>query len=120
MTAQTGTAGGGEPPLVAFENQLAALCRADKYRDMAESFSSFVKTHAGTSYLAFEPIPERVRDHLVEKTQSPSAVMTLTLRKPTWVTQLRNKLADPAAFADFIATLEADAAEIAKQTKKLS
>lgn len=119
MTARTGTAGGGEPPLVAFEDQLAALCRQDKYRDMAESFASFVKTHAGTDYLAFEPIPECIRAHLVEKTQAPSAVVTLTLRNPNWVTELHSKLHDPAAFATFVTALETDVTEIAKMTKKL-
>ncbi len=118
MTGQTDSV--GDPPLIAFEHQLAELCRQDKYRDMAEGFSTFVKAHNGTSYLAFEPIPEKIRDHLVEKTHSPSAVMTLTLRKPTWVTELRNALADPSAFQNFVMSLEAAATEIAKQTKKLS
>jgi hypothetical protein len=118
MTARTATAGVGEPPLVAFEDQLAALCRQDKYRDIAESFAAFVKAHAGTDYLAFEPIPEFIRARLVEKTQAPSAVTTLTLRKPNWVTELHSKLHDPAAFATFVTALEASVTEIAKTTKK--
>jgi hypothetical protein len=119
MTARTATVGGGEPPLVAFEDRLAALCQQDKYRDIAESFAAFVKAHAGTDYLAFEPIPEFIRARLVEKTQSPSAVTTLTLRQPNWVSVLHSKLHDPAAFANFVTALEADVTEIAKTTKKL-
>jgi hypothetical protein len=109
-----------QPPLTAFEGQLTNLCAQDKYREMAESYLSFVKSHAGTSYLAFEPIPAKVSDHLIKKTQSPSAFITMTLRRPTWETELSKALADPAAFQTFVKSLEADVLAIAKQAKKLS
>jgi hypothetical protein len=122
MNTQTDSKGQahGEPPLVAFEDQLGALCREDKYREMAESFASFVKAHAGITYLAFEPIPAKISDHLIKKTQSPSAFITLTLRKPTWVNELSKSLSDPSAFEANVKSLETEVLEIAKQTKKLS
>ncbi len=122
MTTQTDSKGQtrSEPPLVAFEDKLSELCREDKYCEMAESFSSFVKAHAGITYLAFEPIPAKVSDHLIKKTQSPSAFMTLTLRKPTWVNELSQSLRDPSAFETCVKSLESEVMEIAKQTKKLS
>ncbi len=119
MSTQT-EAKRSDPPLVAFEDQLSAFCDQDKYREMAESFSSFVKAHNGTTYLAFEPIPARISDHLVKKTHSPSAFMTFTLRKPTWVNELSKSLSDPAAFQSCVQSIETDVLEIAKQTKKLS
>jgi hypothetical protein len=109
-----------DPPLVAFEDQLSELCRHDKYREMAESFSSFVKSHAGITYLAFEPIPAKLSDRLVEKTQSLSAFMTFTLRKPTWVNELSKALNDPSSFEASVKAMESEVLEIAKQAKKLS
>lgn len=121
MTVRTDSAAAtGTPPLIGFEAALAELCRADKYRDMASSYAQFVAAHPGTSYLAFEPIPARIYDHLVEKTHAPSAVTTLTLRKPTWVNGLRRALADPAAFETYVIGLEAEVRELAKQMHKLN
>jgi len=117
MSAQP-AAGKGPSPLIDFEAQIAQLCNADKYREIAESFTNFVKDHNGISYLAFEPLPARIGEHLVKKTQAPSAFMTLTLRKPTWATELGQKLKDPAAFESFVKSLESDVAEIAKSTTK--
>jgi len=116
MSAQTAK---GPSPLIAFEAQIAELCNQDKYREMAESFTSFVKEHNGINYLAFEPLPAKIGDHLVKKTHAPSAFMTLTLRHPTWTTELSQKLQDPAAFETFVKSLEADVIEIAGQTKKI-
>jgi len=112
-------AGKGPSPLIAFEAQIAELCDADKYREIAENFTTFVKDHNGITYLAFEPLPARIGDHLVKKTHAPSAFMTLTLRKPTWATELSQKLADPTAFESFVKSLEADVVEIAKNTTKI-
>jgi hypothetical protein len=108
------------PPLVVFEDQLAELCREDKYKEMADGYASFVKTHPGTSYLAFEPIPAKISDHLIAKTQSPSAFVTLTLRKPTWVNEIRKALDAPSAFQAYVASLEAEVQELARQAKKLN
>jgi len=122
MNAQTEPKGQprGNPPLAAFDAEISELCREEKYRELAESFSSFVKTHTGTDYLAFEPIPAKVSDYIIKKTQAPSAFITMTLRKPTWVTQLSKSLSDPSAFQAFVQSLEAEVLEIAKQAKKLS
>jgi hypothetical protein len=122
MNTQTGPKGNtrSDPPLVAFEDQLSTLCHEDKYREMAESFSNFVKAHSGITYLAFEPIPAKISDHLIKKTKSPSAFMTLTLRKPTWVNELSKSLSDPSAFEANVKSLESEVLEIAKQTKKLN
>ena len=109
-----------DPPLIAFEDKLSELCREDKYSEMAESFSNFVKTHTGVTYLAFEPIPAKVSDHLIKKTQSPSAFVTMTLRRPTWTNELAKSLSNPTAFQDLVKSLESEVVEIAKQTKKLN
>ncbi len=120
MNTQANAKTQGEPPLVAFEDQLTEFCHADKYREMAESFASFVAAHKGITYLAFEPIPAKISDHLIKKTQSPSAFITLTLRKPTWVNDLSQSLGDPLAFEANVKALETEVLEIAKQTKKLN
>lgn len=122
MSTQTEAKGQtrSDPPLIAFEDKLSELCREDKYSEMAESFSTFVKTHTGITYLAFEPIPAKVSDHLIKKTQAPSAFMTMTLRHPTWANELGKSLTDPAAFQNLVKSLESEVVEIAKQTKKLS
>jgi hypothetical protein len=109
-----------DPPLVGFEDQLAEFCRHDQYRQLAESFAQFVKTHAGTAYLAYEPIPARIGQHLIDKTHAPSAFVTLTLRRPTWANELKNALSDPAQFESYVQSLEAAVVDIAKQTKKLN
>jgi hypothetical protein len=109
-----------ERPLVLVEEQIASFCHQDKYAEMADAFSSFVKTHPGIGYLAFEPIPSQIGDHLVEKTKAPSAFMTFTIRRPTWRDELQRALSEPASFQAFVTSLEGEILEIAKQSTKLS
>jgi hypothetical protein len=114
QSEQTGT----QKPLVAFEDEITNLCRDDKYGKIAESFATFVASHPGISYLAFEPIPAKISDHLIKKTHAPAAFMTMTIRKPTWTDELRKALKDPKTLETYVTSLEADVQTIAKQTKK--
>ncbi len=109
-----------ERPLIALEEQISSFCHQDKYTEMAEAFSGFVKAHPGIGYLAFEPIPSEIGDHLVEKTKAPSAFMTFTIRRPTWRDELQRALSEPASFSAFVTSLETEVLDIAKQGKKLS
>jgi hypothetical protein len=119
MTATTATSQGATP-LVLFEEELAGFCKADKYREMAESFTTFVKSHPGVDYLAAEEVPAKLGDHLVKKYGSSSAFVTFTLRRPTWTTELRKALHDPSGFVSLVQSIETEVQDLTKQTKKLS
>jgi hypothetical protein len=117
MNVQTGQAA-AKTALVAFEDEVSVLCRDDKYAKIAESFAAFVTSHPGISYLAFEPIPAKISDHLIQKTHAPAAFMTMTIRRPTWTDELRRALGSPAALQTYVTSLEADVETIAKQSGK--
>lgn len=104
-------------PLLAKFDELAA---ADQYRELAETYAAFIKEHETTRYLASEPVPFKVSDHLTKKFGS-SSFTTFTLRHSTWASDLRQALdKGPEAFVALLSTIEGEIAEIAKGAKKLS
>lgn len=104
-------------PLLAKFDQFAA---ADDYRGFAEAYEAFIKENSTTRYLATEPVPFKIADHLAKKYGS-SALTTFTLRNSTWASDLAKALNESTdAFAAYMADAEAKIAEIASKTKKLS
>jgi len=92
-------------PLRALPATVAALCDKDET----------------SRYLALEPIPFRISDHLTKKHGSSSAVTTFTLRHPTWASDVQKALdAGPDAFVALMKDIDAQVAEIASKAKKLS
>jgi hypothetical protein len=104
-------------PLLAKFDEFTA---ADQYRGLAESYAAFIAEHGTTRYLASEPVPFKIGDHLSKKYGS-SAFTTYTLRHSTWASDLVNALDKGAdAFVALIGKIEAEVGEIAKKTPKLS
>ncbi|QJP13159.1 hypothetical protein G3545_05540 [Starkeya sp. ORNL1] len=102
-------------PLLAKFDELAA---ADQYRALAETYAAFIKEHETTRYLASEPVPFKISDHLVRKYGS-SSFTTYTLRHATWSSDLRQALDKGAdAFVALLGDIETQVAEIAKGAKK--
>ncbi|QFR32056.1 hypothetical protein [Ancylobacter sp. TS-1] len=105
------------PPLL---TKIDALIGAEKYQEVAETYSAFVKEHPTTNYLASEPIPFKLNVAFSKKYGS-SATNTFTLRNTTWASDVKAALkAGPADFAALVAKYEADVAEIAKSSKKVA
>jgi hypothetical protein len=105
------------PPLL---SQIDALIAAEKYQEVAEAYTAFVKEHPTTNYLASEPIPFKLNVAFSKKYGS-SATNTFTLRNTTWASDVKAALkAGPADFAAKVATYEGEVAEIAKTAKKVA
>ncbi|MDQ0346339.1 hypothetical protein [Ancylobacter vacuolatus] len=105
------------PPLL---TQIDALIGAEKYQEVAEAYTAFVKEHPTTNYLASEPIPFKLNVAFSTKYGS-SATNTFTLRNTTWASDVKAALkAGPSDFAALVAKYEGEIAELAKGAKKVA
>jgi len=101
-------------------NNLTALIKAGKYSEVAQTYAAFVKEHPTTRFLAAEPIPFKMSDHLASEFGS-SATSNFTLRNTTWAEDLKRALDEgPEAFAALAKKYEAEAAAIAKAMPKVA
>ncbi|WP_428029702.1 hypothetical protein [Ancylobacter sp.] len=100
------------PPLL---TKIDGLIGAEKYQEVAEAYTAFVKEHPTTNYLASEPIPFKLNTAFAKKYGS-SATNTFTLRNTTWASDVKSALkAGPSDFSALVAKYEADIAGIAKK-----
>lgn len=107
-------------PLIPLLAKFDELSAGDRYREFAEAYAAFIAGHGTTRYLASEPVPFKIGDHLTKKYGS-SSFTTFTLRHSTWATDVCKALdAGPDEFAAYMSTVEAQVAEIAKGSKKPS
>lgn len=100
--------GGQKPELIAFIDAMSALIAEDKYGEAAQAIADFNRAHHGLAYFIEEALPSRVSDHLLKKTGAHTAFTTFTLRRPNWATELNKTSSDPAAFAAYVDTIEAE------------
>ncbi|TCK31698.1 hypothetical protein EV667_1809 [Ancylobacter aquaticus] len=100
------------PPLL---SQIDALIGAEKYLEVAQAYTAFVKEHPTTNYLASEPVPFKLNSAFAKKYGS-SATNTFTLRNTTWASDVKAALkAGPSEFAALIAKYESEIAATAKK-----
>ncbi|HSI40945.1 MAG TPA: hypothetical protein VLA00_10400 [Xanthobacteraceae bacterium] len=95
-------------PLATFLANISVLSRQDDYAGIAKAFAGFTAAHPAVRFLASEPVPARLAEHIVTKTGAPAAFMTYTLQHPTWAEDIKRALGDPAQFAAKAHAIEAE------------
>jgi hypothetical protein len=92
-------------PLTEFLEKATALINESKYREASEAFVAFEKENPTSDYHVLEAIPFRIQNHL-ESHASATAFTKLSLRHPTWTTEVTMAFRNPAEFETYVKGLE--------------
>jgi hypothetical protein len=110
---------GKEPtPLSMALGEIDSLFKADDYAGVAAVCARTVADHPQVKYMVEEALPSRVYDHVLARTGEAAALVTYTLKNPTWTVDLQRVATDPAAFAAMATAIEEKVRAIAESRRK--